>query len=66
MPLNEGLNRFSWDVRHQAGLSAPPGSYQVRLRGGDITQTQPLKVLVDPRVAAEVFAQAIGQGMASR
>ena len=26
------MNRFVWDVRHQAGLAVPPGSYQVRLK----------------------------------
>src|SRR6185436_18617848 len=24
----EGVNRFTWDVRHQAGVSMPPGAYQ--------------------------------------
>src|SRR6478672_5486020 len=27
-----GMNRFIWDVRNQAGLSVPPGAYQVRLK----------------------------------
>jgi hypothetical protein len=31
----------------------PPGSYQVRLKAGDATQTQPLTVRIDPRIAAE-------------
>ena len=46
-----GMNRFVWDVRHQSGLSAPPGRYQARLKVGDATQTQPFTVLLDPRVA---------------
>src|SRR4029079_7681004 len=37
----EGMNRFVWDVRHQSGVLAPPGSYQVRLKTGHIGQTQP-------------------------
>jgi hypothetical protein len=49
---NAGINRVTWDVRHQSGLAAPPGAYQVRLKVGEITQTQPLNVLIDPRVAA--------------
>jgi photosystem II stability/assembly factor-like uncharacterized protein len=48
-----GLNRFSWDVRNQAGVTLPPGQYQVRLKSGGVTLTQPLNVLIDPRVAAD-------------
>jgi photosystem II stability/assembly factor-like uncharacterized protein len=53
-----GINRFVWDVRHQSGLAAPTGLYQVRLKVGDVTQTQPLKVLIDPRLAAEGLTDA--------
>ncbi len=48
-----GMNRFAWDVRHQAGVTLPPGQYQVRLKTGNVTLTQPLTVLIDPRVAAD-------------
>jgi hypothetical protein len=48
-----GMNRFIWDVRNQAGLSMPPGSYEVRLKTGDKVLTQPLTVLIDPNVAAD-------------
>jgi hypothetical protein len=48
-----GINRFVWDVRHQAGVTVPPGQYQARLKVGDKTLTQPLNVLIDPRVAEE-------------
>jgi photosystem II stability/assembly factor-like uncharacterized protein len=48
-----GLNRFAWDVRNQAGVTLPPGQYQVRLRAGDVNLTQPFNVLIDPRVAAD-------------
>jgi photosystem II stability/assembly factor-like uncharacterized protein len=50
---NEGVNRFTWDVRYANDLAAPPGSYQVRLTVGDVVQTQPLMVRIDPRVAAD-------------
>jgi photosystem II stability/assembly factor-like uncharacterized protein len=53
-----GFNRFVWDVRHQSGLVAPPGAYQVRLKVGDIVQTQPLTVRLDPRVAADGITEA--------
>jgi hypothetical protein len=48
-----GMNRFAWDVRNQAGVTLPPGQYQVRLRAGDVNLTQPFNVLIDPRVAAD-------------
>jgi len=47
------MNRFVWDVRHQNGVTLPPGSYQVRLKAGDRVLTQPLTVLIDPNVAAD-------------
>ena len=51
--LGEGHNRWVWDVQHESGLGAPPGEYQVRLTVGSTTLTQPLAVLMDPRIAAE-------------
>ena len=48
-----GMNRFAWDVRHQAGVTLPPGQYQVRLKMGAVNLTQPFNVLIDPRVAAD-------------
>jgi photosystem II stability/assembly factor-like uncharacterized protein len=48
-----GMNRVAWDVRHSNGLVLPPGPYQARLKVGDITETQPFTVLIDPRIAAE-------------
>ncbi|HSE30153.1 MAG TPA: hypothetical protein VLA93_01110 [Pyrinomonadaceae bacterium] len=48
-----GINRFVWDVRHQAGVTLPPGQYQARLKVGDKTFTEPFSVLIDPRVAED-------------
>jgi hypothetical protein len=48
-----GMNRFAWDVRNEQGVTLPPGQYQVRLKSGNVTLTQPLNVLIDPRVAAD-------------
>jgi len=48
-----GLNRFAWDVRNQAGITLPPGRYQVRLKTGNTKLTQSFSVLIDPRVAAD-------------
>ncbi len=50
---NAGLNRFVWGVQDAAGLGAPPGAYQAKLTVGTTTQTVPLTVLIDPRLAAE-------------
>jgi photosystem II stability/assembly factor-like uncharacterized protein len=49
----DGVNRFTWDVRHQNGLALPPGQYQARLKAGGKELTQPFNVLIDPRIAAE-------------
>ncbi len=51
--LNEGHNRWVWNVQHESGLGAPPGEYQVKLSVGSTTLTRPLTVLMDPRIAAE-------------
>ena len=48
-----GINRFTWDVRNNAGVTLPPGQYQVRLITGNVKLTQPFSVLIDPRVAAD-------------
>jgi photosystem II stability/assembly factor-like uncharacterized protein len=49
----EGMNRVVRDVRHQAGIAAPPGAYQAHLKVGSTVQTQPFNVLIDPTVAAD-------------
>jgi photosystem II stability/assembly factor-like uncharacterized protein len=54
----EGMNRFVWDVRHQSGLGAPPGSYQARVTIDGKPFVQPLTVLVDPQLAAEGLTAA--------
>jgi photosystem II stability/assembly factor-like uncharacterized protein len=51
--VQSGLNRFVWDIRDQAGITAPPGPYQVRLTTGSTTLIRPFDVLIDPRVAAD-------------
>jgi photosystem II stability/assembly factor-like uncharacterized protein len=55
---SDGFNRFVWDGRHENGLPAPPGAYQVRLRLGDVVQTQPFTLRIDPRVAADGVTEA--------
>jgi photosystem II stability/assembly factor-like uncharacterized protein len=59
-PLQEGMNRFSWDLRRSApvqdggsfrgrGALALPGEYIVRIRVDDAVSESPLSVLPDPR-----------------
>ncbi len=59
----EWHNRFVWDLRYEGAAGAPgpivsPGSYQVRLSAGEWSQSRPLEVRIDPRVAAAGVTQA--------
>jgi len=51
--VNAGLNRFVWNVRHENGVTMPPGRYQVEMTIGDVAATEWINVLIDPRVAAD-------------
>lgn len=55
---NAGMNRFVWGVQHRNGLGAPPGQYTLRLSVGGTTQTVPLRVRIDPRLAADGTTEA--------
>jgi photosystem II stability/assembly factor-like uncharacterized protein len=55
---NAGLNRFVWNVQHQNGLGAPPGQYTARITVGNDTQSVPLRVRIDPRLAADGTTEA--------
>ncbi|MFN7999670.1 MAG: hypothetical protein U0X75_01495 [Acidobacteriota bacterium] len=47
-------NRFAWDFRYDGfGPLALPGKYTVRLSGDGWSQTQPLEVTLDPRLAKD-------------
>jgi photosystem II stability/assembly factor-like uncharacterized protein len=61
-----GMNRFQWDMRYKGARDFPkmifwagsargpialPGTYQVKLIANGDTQTQPLTILKDPRLA---------------
>jgi photosystem II stability/assembly factor-like uncharacterized protein len=62
-----GLHRFIWDLQYtgyetpdgarRSGPMATPGAYSVRLTVDGVSQTQPLVVRVDPRVAADGVTQ---------
>lgn len=53
-----GFNRFTWGVQHLTGLGAPPGDYTVTVSVGGQSQTVPLSVQIDPRLAAEGYTAA--------
>jgi hypothetical protein len=69
LPLDAGLNRFSWDLRYPgfttfegmimwaAGNRGPvalPGEYTVRLTADGTTRTAPLRIGIDPRLEGQV------------
>jgi hypothetical protein len=63
VPTSMGLNRFRWDLQHEAGRArsgpmAVPGDYTVRLSVGGWTDSAPLRVSIDPRVAEAGITQA--------
>jgi photosystem II stability/assembly factor-like uncharacterized protein len=65
LPNAVGHNRFTWDLtlvgpwdanparRGRNGPTALPGTYTLRLTSNGTTQTQPLSVQLDPRVARD-------------
>ena len=64
VPKKAGTNRFLWDLRHAgpegggAGPLVVPGKYSVKMTAGAWTQTVPLTVKIDPRVAQSGVTQA--------
>ncbi|MFQ5605831.1 MAG: WD40/YVTN/BNR-like repeat-containing protein, partial [bacterium] len=65
LPRTAGMHRVAWDLRYagpssfESGQSsgpgplAVPGTYQVRLKIGEWSQTQTFELLMDPRLAAD-------------
>ena len=66
LPVEAGLNRFSWNLRYEDPVKVPgnfyeadippkgpmalPGTYQVRLTADGQTRTAPLELRQDPRI----------------
>jgi len=65
IPASAGMNRYAWNLRWEAPVPIPgafysdqgpqgpiatPGEYTVKLIVGNQTQTQPLEIVMDPRV----------------
>lgn len=65
IPAGAGMNRYAWNLRWEAPVKIPgafysdlgpqgpiamPGEYTVKLTVGNQSQTQPLEIVMDPRV----------------
>ncbi len=65
IPAGVGMNRYAWNLRWEAPVKIPgafysdqgpqgpiamPGEYTVKLTVGNQSQTQPLEIVMDPRV----------------
>jgi photosystem II stability/assembly factor-like uncharacterized protein len=48
-----GMNRLIWDFNNAAGLMVPPGTYRVKMTSGSWTDTQPIALKIDPRLAVD-------------
>ncbi len=64
LDVSAGMHRLVWELRYDgargvgAGPRAVPGSYMVTLESGSWRASQPLTILMDPRLAADGIAQA--------
>jgi photosystem II stability/assembly factor-like uncharacterized protein len=76
IPAGAGMNRYAWNLRWEPPVKIPgafytgqgpqgpiamPGHYTVKLSVGSWSQTQPLELVIDPRVAKTVTQQALQQ-----
>jgi photosystem II stability/assembly factor-like uncharacterized protein len=65
IPAAAGMNRYAWNLRWEAPVRIPgafytgpgprgpialPGKYTVKLTAGNQSQTQPLEIVIDPRM----------------
>jgi hypothetical protein len=55
---NAGMNRFVWGVQHSNGLGAPPGQYTAKITVAGQTQSVPMRVRMDPRLASDGTTEA--------
>lgn len=74
LPNNQGLNRYSWNMRHAGGWSDNPrraymgygplvstGTFKARLKVGDKVLENDFKVVMDPRVTLVTEADVEAQ-----
>jgi photosystem II stability/assembly factor-like uncharacterized protein len=53
-----GMNRLTWDFNDSNGLMVPPGNYKVRFSANGTTQTEPLTLIIDPRLVVNHITTA--------
>ena len=53
LTISAGGNRYVWNLQNDAGILVVPGRYRVRLTSGPWTETQPLELRMDPRLAKD-------------
>ena len=52
LTTNAGMNRLIWDFNNAGGAMVPPGAYRVKMTIGSWSDTQPITLTLDPRLAA--------------
>ena len=58
LTTSAGMNRLTWDFNNAAGIMVPPGAYSVKMTMGNWTDTKPLTLIADPRLAANGITAA--------
>ena len=53
LAANAGMNRLTWDFNDSAGVMVPPGDYRVKMMMGRWSDTKPLTLAIDPRLASD-------------
>jgi hypothetical protein len=51
LTTNVGMNRLTWDFNNGGGAMVPPGTYRVKMTAGNWSDTQPITLKMDPRLA---------------
>ena len=55
---NTGMNRLTWDFNDNGGSMLPPGAYRVKMTMGSWSDTEPLALVIDPRLTADKVTAA--------
>jgi photosystem II stability/assembly factor-like uncharacterized protein len=58
LTTNAGMNRLTWDFNDNGGAMLPPGAYRVKMSMGSWSETQPLALVIDPRLTADRITAA--------
>jgi hypothetical protein len=53
LTTNVGMNRLIWDFNNAGGAMVPPGTYRVKMTMRGWSDTQPITLTLDPRLAAD-------------